>query len=49
VTSLQLTAQGPERVQATATVADGSGVAYPILLELVRRGNRWLVARLGDD
>lgn len=49
VTTLQVVRQGPRSVQATATVADGSGTQYPLVLFLDLRHRRWIVSGLGDD
>ena len=49
VTTLQIVAQAPGAAQATATVADGSGPQYPLVLYLDRRPGGWIVTRLGDD
>lgn len=49
VTTLQIVPQARGTVQATATVADGSGPQYPLVFYLDRRPGGWIVTRLGDD
>jgi hypothetical protein len=49
VTSLQLLAQARGAMQATATVSDGSGSQYPLVVYLDQRPGGWVVTRLGDD
>jgi hypothetical protein len=46
IMALRVAQSVPGVAQATATVADGSGVRYPLVFYLERRPAGWLVARL---
>jgi hypothetical protein len=48
VTALQVKESAPAVAQATATIADGSAVHYPLVFYLERRPRGWLVTRLAD-
>ena len=49
ITTLQVLPQALGTAQATATIADGSGLQYPLVFYLDRRPGGWTVTRLGDD
>jgi hypothetical protein len=48
ITALRVEESAPDVAQATATIADGSGVRYPLVFYLERRPRVWLVTRLAD-
>jgi hypothetical protein len=48
VTALQVKESAPAVAQATATIADGSAIRYPLVFYLERRPRGWLVTRLAD-
>jgi hypothetical protein len=48
IVALQLRESTPGVAQATATVADGSGIRYPLVFYLERRSRGWVVTRLAD-
>jgi hypothetical protein len=48
ILALRVDESAPGVARATATIADGSGIRYPLVFYLDRRPAGWLVTRLAD-
>jgi hypothetical protein len=48
IVALRVQESAPGVAEATAMIADGSGVRYPLVFYLERRSRGWLVTRLAD-